>query len=180
MKFDVHRRRRAREDGTLATARDVLPPMRPPNVPRHRGPGLPIIAIAVVVLVVTACTRDAGGSPSTGSDRPSRTDVPAEPVPSASAPAMTGEVPVTILGAILQDATERTGVSLGDLAVSRAEAVTFSDGSLDCPEPGMSYTQALVDGYQVEIEAGDETLDYRVGAGGSFRLCESDGPPGGG
>jgi hypothetical protein len=58
--------------------------------------------------------------------------------------------------------------------------VTFSDGSLDCPEPGMSYTQALVDGYQVEIEAGDETLDYRVGAGGSFRLCESDGPPGGG
>ena len=94
---------------------------------------------------------------------------------------MTGEVPVTILGAILRgrDASAAAWRSTTSSS-SRADAVTFSDGSLDCPEPGMSYTQALVDGYQVEIEAGDETLDYRVGAGGSFRLCESDGPPGGG
>jgi hypothetical protein len=93
---------------------------------------------------------------------------------------MTGEVPESILAAIVADAADRSGLDPGDLVVTRAEAMTFSDGSLDCPEPGMAYTQALVDGYQVEIDAGDEHLDYRIGAGGSFRLCESDGPPGGG
>ena len=179
MEFDVHRRGRATADGTPATALGVLPRMPISTSPRSGRHGPPWLAIAVVVLAVTACARDAGGSPSAGSERPTRSGVPAEPVPSASAPAVTGEVPVTILGAILRDATERSGLGLDDLVVTRAEAMTFSDGSLDCPEPGMAYTQALVDGYQVEIGAGGETLDYRVGAGGSFRLCEADGPPGG-
>lgn len=157
----------------------VLPRMElPSRIGRGRYPR-PLLALSLVVLVVTACAGDAGSS-STASDRPSRTDLPAEPVPSVSAPVVNGEVPVTILAAILQDATERSGVELDDLVVTRAEAVTYSDGSLDCPEPGMGYTQALVDGYQVEIEAGDATLDYRVGAGGSFRLCESGGAPAGG
>ncbi len=40
----------------------------------------------------------------------------------------------------------------------------------------MAYTQALVDGYHVVIVAGGEELDYRVGSGGSFRLCEGSLP----
>jgi hypothetical protein len=43
----------------------------------------------------------------------------------------------------------------------------------------MFYTQALVDGYQVVIDTGEEELDYRVGSGGSFRLCENPDAPGG-
>ena len=41
-----------------------------------------------------------------------------------------------------------------DLKVLSAEAVTWSDGSLGCPEPGMMYTQALVPGYRVQIRGG--------------------------
>lgn len=177
MEFDAPRPSRSTDGGTSIRPDGVLPPMRPLHARRHRSSGPTLLAVAVVVLAVTACARDAGGAPA-GSDRPARSDVPAEPVPSSSVPAMDGEVPVTILAAILQDATERSGVGLDDLVVSRAEAVTYSDGSLDCPEPGMTYTQALVDGYHVEIDADGATLDYRVGAGGSFRLCESGGPPG--
>jgi hypothetical protein len=91
---------------------------------------------------------------------------------------VTGEVPTDILAAILGDAAEQTGVPEADIEVVRAEAVTWSDGSLGCPEPGMLYTQALVDGFQVVVNAGDEELDYRVGQGGSFRLCETGGPGG--
>ena len=91
---------------------------------------------------------------------------------------MIGEVPEAILDAILADAAQRSGVEADDIAVTRAESVTWSDGSLDCPEPGMSYTQALVDGYHVVLDADGEELDYRVTAAGSFVLCEAGRPAG--
>jgi hypothetical protein len=37
--------------------------------------------------------------------------------------------------------------------VVQAEAVTWPDGALGCPEPGIVYTQALVPGYWVVVEA---------------------------
>ena len=38
----------------------------------------------------------------------------------------------------------------------------------------MMYTQALVKGYWVVIDAAGQKYDFRVGSGGNFRLC----PPG--
>jgi hypothetical protein len=180
MKSDAGTSSRATGRGTGTMARGVLPRMPSPTIARHSRHAVVLVGLAVVVLAVTACANEAGVSGPAGSQRPTRSDVPAEPVPSSSGPAMTGEVPGAIIAAILDDAAARSGLPVDDLAVTRAEAMTFSDGSLDCPEPGMAYTQALVDGYQVEVEAADETLDYRVGTGGAFRLCESGGPPAGG
>jgi hypothetical protein len=56
------------------------------------------------------------------------------------------------------------------VVVVSAEEVTFPDGSLGCPQPGMVYTQAMVDGYKIVAEAGGKTYDYR-GSGSTFRLC---------
>lgn len=92
---------------------------------------------------------------------------------------MTGEVPSAILEPILADAAERLSVDPIQLTVLVAEQVTWPDGSLGCPQPGMSYTQALVDGYRVVVEAADTELDYRVGGSGGFRLCEGAGRPSG-
>ncbi len=91
---------------------------------------------------------------------------------------MVGEVPDDVLDPILAAAAERTGLAAAEITVVEAAQVTWPDGSLGCPEPGQAYTQALVDGYQVILDAGGEELDYRVGSGGSFRLCE--GVPRGG
>lgn len=96
--------------------------------------------------------------------------------PSGAAPV--GEIPAEILDRILADAVVRTSTDLADIEVIRGEAITWPDGSLGCPEPGMMYTQALVDGYHVVVRAGGEELDYRVGSGGGFRLCESVRPGG--
>lgn len=99
-------------------------------------------------------------------------------MPESDAP-ITGEVPKAILEPILADASQRTGVAIDELEITTAVAETWTDGSLGCPEPGMVYTQALVDGYQVVIDAAGESLDYRVGSGGAFILCEAGGAPGG-
>ena len=45
--------------------------------------------------------------------------------------------------------------------LSRTKNVTWPDGSLGCPEPGNSYTQALVEGYQIGLRHDDRFFDYR-------------------
>ncbi len=57
--------------------------------------------------------------------------------------------------------------------VLTAAAMQWPDGSLGCPEPGVMYTQAVVDGSQIVVEAGGETYDYRLDGSGNFRLCDS-------
>jgi hypothetical protein len=142
----------------------------------------PALSLAII-LGVTGCARFGSApteadEPSASDGRPAQSIRPVQTVP-PSTDAVVGEVPPEILDAILAAAAERSGVAASDLEVTMAEQITWSDGSLGCPEPGQMYTQALVDGYHIVIVAGDEELDYRVGSGGSFRLCEG-GPPGGG
>lgn len=115
----------------------------------------------------------------TPTHRPGASARPLATVP-PSQPSVTGEVPAAILDPILANAAERLSVSPDQLTILVGEQVTWPDGSLGCPEPGMSYTQALVDGYQVVVEGGGSELDYRVGAGGGFRICEGGRRPSGG
>jgi hypothetical protein len=79
-------------------------------------------------------------------------------------------VPQAILDPILKEAAALAKLDREQLVIVRAESVMWNDGSLGCPEPGMMYTQALVNGYWVVIEAAGRTYDFRVGSG-SFRLC---------
>jgi hypothetical protein len=74
----------------------------------------------------------------------------------------------------LADAARRTGLAPDALKVLSAEVVTWSDGSLGCPQPGMMYTQALVPGYRVRIQAGGQVLDYHAGRGGRPTLCPAE------
>lgn len=77
----------------------------------------------------------------------------------------------TKIDAALQDAAGRTGLDAAGLRVMLAEAVTWPDGSLGCPEPGREYTQVLVDGYRIRILAGSVTLEYHTSLRGAPFLC---------
>jgi hypothetical protein len=74
----------------------------------------------------------------------------------------------------LSAAAAATGIAARNLEVISAEAVTWPDGSLGCPQPGMMYTQALVPGYRVRIRAGGEVLDYHAGRTGQVAPCPAD------
>lgn len=80
-------------------------------------------------------------------------------------------IPSTHWAAILADLEHRGAPTTG-LEVVKAVAVTWPNGSLGCPKPGMMYTQALIDGYQVVVKAGGTTYDYRFGSTSAARLCE--------
>jgi hypothetical protein len=60
------------------------------------------------------------------------------------------------------DLAERLGVAQDAIVVSAVEAVTWSDGSLGCAQKGRAYTQALVDGSRITLEAGGRTYAYHA------------------
>jgi hypothetical protein len=49
------------------------------------------------------------------------------------------------------DLADQLGVDPTSIEVIVDEQVTWRNGSLGCPEPGMVYTQALVDGYRIVL-----------------------------
>jgi hypothetical protein len=77
------------------------------------------------------------------------------------------------------DLVARIGVSPEGVTIVAAETKTWSDGSLGCPQPGMSYTQALVDGSRVLLEADGRLYAYHAGSDGEPFLCESGEDDGG-
>ena len=92
--------------------------------------------------------------------------------PSASRAATA--VPDDILQSAIADAARGQGVDAGTIVVIKAEAVTWPDGSLGCPKPGMAYMQALVPGYRIRLRAKGAVLDYHASDRGKLVLC----PPG--
>jgi hypothetical protein len=93
------------------------------------------------------------------------------PTETPELPNLGGEVPDELLNDILGQVAAATGLATTELVVQRAQAVTWSDGSLGGPEPGMMYTQALVDGYWVVIEAGGDIYDFHASESGQLVLC---------
>lgn len=105
----------------------------------------------------------------TGTTTPPPTTVP----PSGEESPLTGEVPLDFVAEIVADAAARTGVAAEDILVTVAESVLWSDGSLGCPQPGEMYTQAIVEGFRVVVDTGDEgELDYRTGGTNFWIICD--------
>lgn len=137
--------------------------------------------LAVMVVVMVACSAPAGprASPQ-GEDRRSAIELPSLDTVPSRGELVTGEVPDELLDSILAAAATETGTDPNDVTVVAAEEVTWSDGSLGCPEPGMVYTQALVPGYRVVVDAGGRALSFHASQDGGFVLCENPQPPSGG
>lgn len=149
-----------------------------PNTPRSPTPTQEESVPAEESPQPTAPGDETTSAPDPDPTRPERTPPQRlTPTPdSTRTTPMTGEVPAELLDEVTADARQRAGGSRQDVQVTRAEAVTWSDGSLGCPEPGMSYTQALVNGYWVELEVAGEAFDYRLNHRGAFKLCTSPTP----
>ena len=86
--------------------------------------------------------------------------------PSVSVPSA---IPPPKWAALVADLARR-GVSAAPVLVSVRD-VTWPDGALGCPQPGIVYAQVLVEGLQVIVTAGGASYDYRFGRGDTPTLC---------
>ena len=98
-----------------------------------------------------------------------------EPAPSQAlgAPAVDGEVPAALLDKIRAELASEQGVSAADVKVIGAQAVNWPNGALGCPKPGRMYTQAIVPGYRIELEAGGKRFSYNAATRGGYKRCDN-------
>jgi hypothetical protein len=73
--------------------------------------------------------------------------------------------------AAVADAATRFSVQA---EVTKIERVTWRDGSLGCPQPGMLSTQALIPGWRMQLATGERKFDYHASEQGRVVYC----PPG--
>lgn len=164
--------------------------------------------VGAVALGLTACGEASGpGStpgPTSTTTTPAETTGPDEtasapstsedemesakpvPVPTSAVPELpTGRVPEAVLEradvqAAVADYAERMDVPVDEVEVAGFAEVTWNDGSIGCPEPGMMYTQALVPGYQLVLRVDDTLASYHAAKGKDFFYCAKPRPPIGG
>lgn len=78
----------------------------------------------------------------------------------------------------IHDLAAQTGANPDDINVVVHEEVTWRDGSLGCPKPGMNYTQALVEGYRIVLHADGEEFTYHGQRGKPPFRCDRPDPDG--
>ena len=144
-----------------------------------------IIGAALIMVVVSlGCGEGSDPGPAPFPDAPVPT-VDARPAATIPIPDAASISPVTLspqevrgladpgVKGAFDDLVRRTGQELGPISVMRAERATWADASLGCPEPGVSYVQALTDGIRLVLGHGGTEYDYRIG-GPRARLCLLD------
>jgi hypothetical protein len=83
----------------------------------------------------------------------------------------TSSMPRTVRRAVVADAARRFQVAEDAVVLASAELVTWSDGSLGCPQPGRSYTQMLVPGYRVTATTAGGRMLYHTDTRGNAVNC---------
>lgn len=118
---------------------------------------------AVGVVLIAACGGGDGAEPVTTEEQAVTTTQP-EYDPEL----------VPVVEQARADLAAHIDVEETSIEVVSAEPVTWSDGSLGCPEPGKFYTQALVEGSRVVLEHDETRYDYHAGADGEPFLCPDE------
>ncbi len=119
--------------------------------------GTVAVMIRIRTLLLLALTAAGGCAPP---DEP--------PTPGRSAPAGPEATARQLVADLL-------GIEAAQIEVVSVEAREFSDASLDCPQPGMSYAQVITPGYRVLLEADGRRFDVRT-SGGHGRICRRHKP----
>jgi len=71
------------------------------------------------------------------------------------------------------DLIGRLHVDASSITVVSARSITWPDGSLGCPQPGMAYPQMLVDGALIELSVAGTVYRYHSGGSRGPFLCEN-------
>ena len=141
------------------------------------------LLMAWLALVVVSCgmPADEGGSDTTTTTRPAMTTSTTD----GTATTTTTTMETTVLDeaklteAAIHDLTRRLLTTEDNIEVIEVKLVQWPDGSIGCPEEGMAYTQAIVDGAQVLLRSDGRVYDYHAGSDGVVFLCPSDEKDGG-
>ncbi len=82
-----------------------------------------------------------------------------------------------VAGQAIEDLSALLGVPAKDVKLVREDDVTWRDGSLGCPKKDMMYTQALVEGKRIVLQADGTQYHYHAGSGRRPFYCKNPVSP---
>lgn len=126
-------------------------------------------AVAVLVLLGACGSEQATPPPEPTAGPPATAELPA---PGADEPTDPGTNRPPEVAAAMADLAGHLGIAVEDVTVVSYEDVTWPDGALGCPQPGMSYTQALVPGTRLVLAADGVEYSYHAGRESELVRCE--------
>jgi hypothetical protein len=101
--------------------------------------------------------------------------LPEDPMPSTpDSPVPADVIAGALVQAAIDDLVERTGADRAAIEVVSVDEVDWPNGSIGCPQPGMSYTQAIVNGTKIVLRYDGFEYDYHQGGSRPVLYC----PPG--
>lgn len=90
---------------------------------------------------------------------------------------LVNNLPSAVTDAVWQDASTQLGLPISELRIVQAEEQTWPDGCLGLPRSGEVCTEALVPGYRITVEGGQQLLVYRTNTSGSQLRLEQPASP---
>lgn len=137
-------------------------------------------------LIVVAIAGCAQSQPRESTDNKARQPVYREhgdpqvaPTGSPAAPSNQPNAPEQLLQRMGEDLATRLGVKVSQIQVLVVEPVTWSDGSLGCPQPDRAYTAALTPGLRALFQHAGKTYQYHASERGQFLYCPNPQEPAG-
>jgi hypothetical protein len=146
--------------------------------------------IVWMILLLTGCSQivpnaagaTAPSAPNTTSTSPFSVDLTSEVHPEiAQETPVMNEVPIPlpldpslekIVTQAKNDLANRLAIEPRQIELLEVASVTWPDGSLGCPQPGMEYTQVQVDGLRLRFRVADRSYEYHSGGKRQPFLCE--------
>lgn len=147
-----------------------------------------VLQLGVFGLILTcgACKQGDVEAPVVGAEAPeaasekpaAATDGPGStvmPVPeSGKEPASIGSLLSKKVSAAVADLSARTGISADAITVTKASIVSWRSSAVGCPREGMNYTQVIVPGVLVLLEAGGKVYRYHGSNNSELFHCPDD------
>ena len=138
-----------------------------------------VVTMIACVSMTAACSSNSReDEPASVQQRRSVVEKQATPNPPRRAPrqeaapaAATGEVPQQILALFRDDLARRALVKPESITVVSATEQQWPDGAMGCAKPGEIYTQMIVPGYRVVLQAAGEKYAYHSDRSGKFVVC---------
>jgi len=130
--------------------------------------------LCAVVLACTACSQQdeaalAGPDPEPQESKPAVSSQ-IEPASDSKPQFDVGGLDKQISAAVT-DLSGRTGVSADAITVTEARTVNWGSGAMGCPEKGKNYTQAIVPGVLLFLQAGSKVYRYHGSSAGIPFYC---------
>lgn len=124
-----------------------------------------VLLTCVLMVVAAACGDD--DSASTGATTNASDDIGEDDIAAEDA----------AMQAAIADLADRLDVEPSEVVVVSADAVTWSDSSLGCPQSGRMYAQVLTDGIRIVLEVDGDAYQYHSAVDADPFLCEDPQEP---